>query len=107
MPNVYIVNKSCHDFSPAERFGHLVFMTEGTINRYAVSLIFRKFKRYMADAGPDDYILITGMSTMLVVACAIFAARFKRLNLLLYKSGRYLERTIILEEAKGENKNVC
>jgi len=98
LPKVFIINKGCHDFSDAKRFGHLIFMTEGTINRYAVSIIFRKFWKYLEKSSPEDYLLVTGMSTMLVVASAILAAKHKKLNLLLFKKGHYLERTIVMEE---------
>lgn len=103
-PKVYIVNKSGHDFSDAERFGDLVFMTRGTINRYAVNVIFREFNQYLKDSKPEDFIIVTGMSTMLCVVSAIFAAKHHRLNLLLYKNGRYLERSLIFDE-NGESKN--
>jgi hypothetical protein len=100
LPNVFIVNKSCHNYSDAKRFGKLVFMTEGTINRYAVSIVYREFITYMKDSDPEDFILVTGMSTMLAVACGIFSAQHGRLNLLLFKKGRYLERTLMFNEGE-------
>ena len=101
MPNVYIVNKSCHNFSAAKHFGNLVYMTEGTINRYAVSIIYREFIKFLDKSKPEDYLIVTGMSTMLSIACGILAAKHQRLNLLLYKNGRYLERTIMFDN-EGE-----
>uniref|UniRef100_A0A6M3L6Z2 CRISPR-associated protein n=1 Tax=viral metagenome TaxID=1070528 RepID=A0A6M3L6Z2_9ZZZZ len=104
MPNVYIINKGGHDHSDAERFGDLVFLSTGTINRYAVSQMFRQFINTLAKSDPSDHILITGLTVMSVVACAIFAAKHSRLNLLLYKSprgreqGHYVERTLMLED---------
>ncbi|MCK5604594.1 hypothetical protein KAR91_22085 [Candidatus Pacearchaeota archaeon] len=94
---VFIVNRSCHNFSAAKKFGELVFMTEGQINRYAISEVFRAFDEPLNNSHVDDYLLVSGMSTMLVVASSILANKHGRINLLLYKNGRYLERTVMLE----------
>lgn len=93
---VYIVNRSCHDFSSAAEFGELVYLTDGVISRYAVSEVYRTFADGLAESQAGDFILISGMSTMIAVICALFGAKHQRLNLLLYKKGRYLERTIII-----------
>ena len=104
MPKVFVVNRGGHNHNDAERFGELVFMSHGTINRYATSQMYRQFAEYLANSSVDDFILITGLSVMASVACSIFARLHGRLNLLLYKSsqsgqeGRYVERTIMLDE---------
>ena len=46
MPNVYIVNKSAHDFRPAEEFGDIIFLSEGPMNRYATNNMHREFTPY-------------------------------------------------------------
>ena len=70
-PKVFIVNRGCHNFSAATNYGELVFMTHGVINRYSASEIYRVFEECLADSTPDDYLLVSGMSTMLVVASGI------------------------------------
>ena len=112
MTNVYIVNRGCHDHSDAERFGRLVYLSEGAVNRYAVANMYRQFVDQMKDSKPDDYILLTGLSVMSSLACAVFARKHGRLNLLLYKSSRtpgekgyYVDRTVLIDELlKGEQK---
>ena len=104
MPKVFVVNRGGHNHTDAERFGELIFMSEGTINRYAVSQMYRQFVDHLKDSTEDDYILITGLSVMASVACSVFARIHGRLNLLLFKSsqsgeeGRYVERTVMLDE---------
>jgi hypothetical protein len=99
MPNVYIVNKSIHDFSAAEEFGNLVYLSTGSINRFNTSRLYRLFYPVLKDSKEDDYILVTGLTIMNLVAAFIFTIKHKRLNLLLFKSigGRkeYLERIMI------------
>ena len=104
MSKVFVVNRGGHNHTDAERFGELIFMSEGTINRYAVSQMYRQFVDHMKDSTEDDFILLTGLSVMASVACSVFARIHGRLNLLLFKSsqsgeeGRYVERTVMLDE---------
>ncbi len=98
MPNVYVINKSSHDFHRAENYGKIIYLSEGSINRYSTNNMFRLFIDKMKDATPDDYIVPCSLNVMNAVACAIFAQRFNRLNLLLFKQGDYIERNLIIGE---------
>ena len=91
---VYIVNKSSHDFSKAEKFGLLIFMSEGRLNRYGTNDMCRKFEDAMRNSKEDDWILPCSLNTANIVASSIFAMKHKRLNLLLYKpsTNEYVER---------------
>jgi len=110
MANIYVVNHGCHDHSDAERFGKLVYLSEGAINRYAVANMYRQFVEQMKGSKPEDYILLTGLSVMSSLACAVFARKHGRLNLLLYKGSRtpgergyYVDRVVMIDELlKGE-----
>jgi uncharacterized membrane protein (UPF0182 family) len=99
---VYIVNKSVHDFSAAVEYGELIYLSEGSVNRFNTSQIYRKFYPLLKDSNETDYILITGLTIMNLVAAFIFAIKHKRLNLLLFKSFKgnkeYLERILIGED---------
>jgi len=95
------VNKGGHDHSDAERFGELVYLSEGSINRYATSVMYRDFAQILKDSHEDDYLLPTGLTIMSVIACSIFARLHGRLNLLLFKSGKekyYVERSVLIDE---------
>ena len=101
---VYVVNKGGHDLSAAEKWGELVFLSKGTMNRYATSNIYRKFVKRLENSSPQDYILLTGLTVMSAIACSIFVRKHGRLNLLLYHTSRteglephYVERTIDID----------
>jgi len=94
--NVYIVNKSSHDFSAANEFGEIVFLSEGPMNRYATNSMIRQFTDVMKESGEHDYIVPCSLNVMNSIACAIFARKHGKLNLLLYKNGGYIERNHIL-----------
>lgn len=97
MSNVYIVNKSAHDFSPARKFGKIIFLSEGMIARYDCNHMHREFSEIMKDSHADDYIVPCSLNMMNSIACALFACKHKRLNLLLYKRGKYIERNLVFE----------
>ena len=93
---VFIVNKSAHDFKAAETFGDIVYMSEGPVNRYATNHMHRIFSEHLKNSKPTDHIVPCSLNVMNSIACAIFAAKHKRLNLLLFNKGEYLERNLIL-----------
>ena len=97
MPKVYIVNKSSHDFSAAEKFGKLIYCTQGRMNRFATNDMIRKFKDAMRNSAKEDYVLLCALGVMNAIACSVFARKHGALNLLLYKDGEYVERNHLLD----------
>ena len=96
MKKVFIVNRSAHDFSAADDYGEIIFLSEGPMNRYSTNNMHRSFSEKMKESSPDDYIVPCSLNVMNSIACAIFAVMHKRLNLLLFKDGSYIERNLIL-----------
>lgn len=95
-PRVYIPNKSHHDFSKAEEYGDLVFLTEGLVKRLNVNALYREIGEIMEDAIEEDYILVSSLSILNAIPASIMAYKFGRVNYLLHKDGTYLERIIYL-----------
>lgn len=93
-PKVYVPNKSHHDFSEAERFGELVFLTEGIVNRYNVNDICRRCASVMHDASEGDHILISSLTVINMIAAAIMAHKFGRVNFLMFQNGGYVSREL-------------
>ena len=96
MAKVFIINKGSHDYSDAQRYGEIVYITEGSVNKFDVSQMFRECDSALASSEADDYILLTSLTTLCSVACAIFGRKHGRLNLLLFKDDRYVERRLVL-----------
>lgn len=94
---VYVINRSGHDYSDAHRFGRLVFLTEGKIKQLEVNNLYRDLCDKLQDSTPNDYLLLTSMPILSSLAASILAAKHHKLNLLLYKAGRYIERNIVIE----------
>ena len=94
---VYIVNKGGHDFTDADRFGELDFMSEGLLGKYDIGVLYRKFATLLRNSSENDYLLTTGLPLANCIACAIFARIHGKLNLLLFRDGKYIERTVIID----------
>lgn len=95
MSYVYVLNKGAHNYTDAERFGEIVFCTDGTLDRYDTSQMYRELFAAMKDSMEDDYILLTSLTSLCSVASAIFAAKHGCLNLLIHKDSGYVERKLV------------
>lgn len=95
MPKVYVPNRGAHDYSAAERFGTLVFCTEGSLQKYNTSQMVRELREALKNSHSDDYILLTSLTTLCSIACAIFAAQHLCLNLLIFKDDDYVSRKVV------------
>lgn len=104
MPRVLITNHSGHDHSAAERFGELVYMTCGELNRYDTNNMYRSMSATIELSKPDDYILLTSLTSLCSIACSMFAYKHGCLNLLIWKGRNYVERRQMLGELLTRNK---
>ena len=95
MPLVYILNRGAHNYTDAERFGELIFCTDGSLDRYDTSQMYRELREAMLESHEDDYILITSLTSLCSIACAIFVSKHKALNLLIHKDSGYVERKLV------------
>lgn len=97
-PNVYIINRSPHDFSDAKRFGDLVYLSDGPIDKFATNHITRMFAPIIEASEPQDYILLTALTVMCCIAVGMFARKHGMIRLLLHRSdGTYVERVVMLD----------
>lgn len=101
MPHVYILNDGGHDYSDAARYGELVFCTRGPLDRWDTSQMWRSVTVAMDGSTPEDYILLTSLSTLCAIGSAVFAQKHGRLNLLLFRDEKYLDRTLLLTPVVG------
>jgi len=95
---VFIVNRGAHDYSDAERFGDLLFCTEGLVGKYNTSQMVREFEESFKNSTSEDYILLTSLTTLCSIATAVFSNMHGCLNLLIFKDDRYVVRKVVLKD---------
>lgn len=94
-PKVYVINRGAHDYSDAERYGDLVYLTEGLLkNPFNTASFYRYAADAMHDAYDGDYILVTSLNSMCTVAGWIIGRLGFSLRLLLFKNDNYIVRTV-------------
>jgi hypothetical protein len=100
MNKVYIINKSGHDYSKAEKYGEIVYLSEGKVNPMQVTKLYREFSEALANSDKDDYLLITGLPIMSCIASSIMAHKHGYVNWLIWHPVRkdYVERSILIGE---------
>ncbi len=106
MSKVYIPNKSGHDFSAAERFGTLIYLTRGNIDRFGVTNLYRELMEIMVDAQVEDHWLVSSLAIVNAVGVGILARKFGKVNFLIFKEGIYVERTLDIDALLFDEESV-
>lgn len=91
---VFIPNKSFHDFSEAEQFGEIVYITDGVISRLNVGQLEAAASSAMRDCNPSDYIVISSLPILVSIMTGIMAHKFGKVNFLLYRHGTYMAKSV-------------
>ncbi len=97
MRRVYVLNDGGHNYQAAERFGDIVFCTRGSLAKWDISQMFRELELAMMGAEAEDFILVSGLASLVGVASAMMAARFGEVHFLIFKDGTYVQRDLMLE----------
>lgn len=97
MSKVLVLNKGAHDFSRATKYGEIVYCSEGALDKWNTSQMVRELLPHIKNSSPDDYILLTSLSTLCSIACAMFTQKHGRLNLLIYKDDGYVTRRVVFD----------
>jgi hypothetical protein len=89
---VFIPNQGGHDFSKALRYGTLVYVTKGLVNRFSVNVMARMWASSLKSSTKEDYLLLTSLTILSVVGAAIFGYLHGGINLLIYRNDNYIAR---------------
>jgi hypothetical protein len=97
VPTVFIINRSAHNFSEAEKYGTLVFLTEGLIDADNLNLQTRMLWKGLSTFKEGDYILLTGLASSNLLVGYILGTLKKDLNILLYVKDKYVIHRLTLK----------
>ena len=105
-PRVYVANRGSHDYSPAEQYGDIVFVTEGIVPRLDVNKLSQMVGEVLVGAEEGDFLLISGLSVVNSIAAGILARRFGRINFLLFHRGYYIEKNVLIDMLIVETEEI-
>lgn len=101
MAKVYVLNRGPHSYTDAERFGELIYCTDGSLDKFDTAEMYRELVEALYDSLPEDYIVLGSLTSLCSVACAIFAAKHLRLNLLIHRPDGYTARSLYLNHLQS------
>jgi len=93
---VYILNEGTHDYSPAERFGELVFCTTGVLPKNDINRLAKELDNVLSESQPTDLIMLSSFASICAVAAAIMAALHGEVHFLTFHDGEYYEKDLML-----------
>ena len=84
MAKVYVVNNANHDYSKAEQYGELVYVTRGKIPIFKTSTVRAMLEKGLVKFTKDDYLLISGPAIVNIMAATILFNKFDTVKFLVF-----------------------
>jgi len=84
MAKVYVVNNTNHDYSKAEQYGELVYITKGKLPIFKTNTVRAMLEKGLVKFTKDDYLLISGPAIVNVMAATILYNKFDTVKFLIF-----------------------
>ena len=84
MAKVYVVNNTNHDYSKAEQYGELVYITKGKLPIFKTNTVRAMLEKGLVKFTKDDYLLISGPAIVSVMAAIILFNKFDTVKFLVF-----------------------
>lgn len=81
-PVVWITNYAGHEYLPAARFGELKYLSKGYINFQSLDRVKFQVAGDLIESKPEDYLLLSGTTTICVIAAIVWYEMHKKIMLL-------------------------
>jgi len=92
--SIYVPAPTNRDLSDLERYGDIKYLSDKPLHRHAIDSMESLFSERLRDSEPGDYILVSALSIMSMVAAIVFYDMHGRVNLILHDHGdRYVDRS--------------
>ena len=100
---VWIVNYAGHEYLPAVRYGKFKNITKGYVSFQSLDRVKFQIAEAIIDSKADDYLLLSGTTTICVIAAIVWYQMHKKIKILNWdkkannNQGDYKEMTITSE----------
>ena len=84
MAKVYVVNSTNHDYSKAEQYGELVYVTKGKLPIFKTTTVKAILEKGLVKFTKDDYLLISGPAIVNVMAATVLYNKFDTVKFLVF-----------------------
>lgn len=73
---VFVTNMSGYEYESAEKFGDLVYVTQGFIKLDKLDNLKKLFKKFIDSASAEDYLLLSGNTLVCALAVHLWMEKF-------------------------------
>lgn len=96
---VYVANYAAHDFSTAERYGELRFITKGFISFQGLDRVKYQVAEGLRDTSAEDWLALSGANILNVLAALLWYDKHRVVKILNFdkNSRQYREITVTPE----------
>ena len=84
MAKVYVVNNANHDYSKAEQYGELMYVTRGKLPIFKTSTVRAMLEKGLVKFTKDNYLLISGPAIVNIIAATILYNKFDTVKFLVF-----------------------
>lgn len=91
MPRVFVSNYASHDFTEAEKYGEIIFITKGYVSFESLDRVLFQCAENQLSATEDDWFLISGSNVITLFAAIVWLHRHKKLKLLVHDAKKGIE----------------
>ncbi len=94
VPTVYIVNLAGHNYTDAEKFGKLTYLTEGNVDTSRFDRTIYLLSKKLRNSQPTDYILPSGKIVLNIMVAMIMHNLHGVVRCLIFNGTTYRTLTI-------------
>lgn len=94
MSKVYILTDGGHDYSGVKEFGIPVICIDSVIKKTDIAQMYRELSVALEDFSQDDYLLLSGLTSLCAVATAIIVEKLGEIRFLVYDYDKYLPKQL-------------
>lgn len=98
-PRVFVANFAGHDYTKAEQYGELVFITKGFISFQSLDRVKYQVALSVAESHSDDWLALSGTNIVNVLAAVLWFSMHRTVKILNFDKNTGKYREIILEDA--------
>jgi len=82
LQSVWIVNYAGHEYLPAIRYGRFRYVTKGYVSFQSLDRVKFQIANELMDSKPEDYLLLSGTTTICVIAAIVWYQMHKKIKIL-------------------------
>lgn len=101
-PRVFVANFAGHDYSIAEKYGELVFITKGFISFQGLDRVKYRVAQGMMEATAEDWLVLSGTNIINVLAALLWYQRHDCVKILNFDKTTQVYREIIVTRENNE-----